>query len=123
MCQKIMEDVRTRQTHMDKQSYMRYKMPHIISPNRYVKDTRPWDSEFETTDSCISCGLCSKVCPVDNIVMIHDKPNFNHNCQRCMACIQYCPKSAFVIEGKAMNKRRYVYPEVSVAELLEFGEK
>lgn len=52
------------------------------------------DQPFIVSDTCISCGLCSQVCPCGNIVMENEKPSFQHHCTQCMACLSYCPKRA-----------------------------
>ncbi len=121
MANKIAIDIKSLKIDIEKPNYLGYKMPTIISPSRYVKDTRPWDSEFSVSEACDGCSICSKVCPVDNITMKSDKPDFKHNCQRCMACVQYCPKSAFIILGKPMNKPKYTHPHVSLTEIIEFN--
>ncbi len=62
---------------------------------------------------CVQCGLCSKLCPVGNIVM-REHPAFLEKCEVCMRCISYCPKGALY--------RRYdgepVYRGVKVEEFL-----
>lgn len=52
------------------------------------------DIPFTISDDCISCGLCTKVCPVGNIVMTEGRPTFCHKCAQCMACVSFCPKRA-----------------------------
>lgn len=52
------------------------------------------DKGFSISADCISCGICSKVCPKKNIEMQDSKPVFLHNCSCCMACVSYCPKKA-----------------------------
>ncbi|MDN5342576.1 EFR1 family ferrodoxin [Oceanotoga sp. DSM 15011] len=44
-------------------------------------------------NECINCGLCSRICPVSNIIK-EDYPKIMDNCQSCMRCISYCPKKA-----------------------------
>lgn len=119
-CKKAADSIRSQKTNTLRDSYMEYLIPRIISPNRYVKDTRPWDKEFEISNSCKGCGTCKKVCPVDNITIKGKRPHFSGNCQRCMACIQFCPKKAYSIEGKSMNKQHYSHPEVSITDLQKF---
>jgi Pyruvate/2-oxoacid:ferredoxin oxidoreductase delta subunit len=52
------------------------------------------DKGFFISNDCISCGVCSKVCPKRNIEMRNGHPVFLHHCSCCMACISYCSKKA-----------------------------
>ena len=52
------------------------------------------DKGFSVSDDCISCGVCSKICPKKNIAMENSRPVFLHNCSCCMACVSFCPKKA-----------------------------
>lgn len=100
-----------------------YVMPKIISPGRYIKDTRLYDREFSIGNNCTACGTCSKACPVNNISMDSGKPRFQQNCQRCTACMHYCPQRSISILGKPMNKRTYRHSQVSNKELFDFHRK
>jgi ferredoxin len=77
------------------------------------------DKNYNVNGDCIGCGICKEVCPVGNIEIISNKPEFKHNCEQCMACIQYCPKSAINYGNKTQNKRRYTNPEISYQELAQ----
>jgi ferredoxin len=46
---------------------------------------------FNVSDACTGCGTCETVCPVANIVMKNKKPSFQHHCEQCMPCVQWCP--------------------------------
>jgi ferredoxin len=113
-------DIKEGKNYVDKESWIGYILPNIISPKKIVQDTRPWDREFSAGEKCNGCGICKKVCPVKNIRLVDNKPEFTHNCQRCMACIQYCPKQAIQYKGKNMNKTRYYHPDISINEISEF---
>ena len=76
------------------------------------------DKHFNVNDKCISCGMCKKICPMDNITMIYGKPNWNGNCVDCMACINICPKEAINIGKFTINKNRYRNPYISSSELI-----
>ena len=58
---------------------------------------------------CNSCGLCEKLCPVNNIKLIK-YPEFLNNCILCMRCFAYCPKEA--ISFKNYRSARYRAAEV-----------
>lgn len=118
--QKVIKDLSNHVTYIEKSKWINFMVPQLISPTKVVKDTRSWDQEFSMGDECTNCGLCAKVCPVDNIQMKDGKPVFSHDCQRCMACIQYCPSQAIYYKEKRMNKRRYHHPKVNASELTEF---
>ncbi len=107
-------------TSVDRGSRMNHYLPRLISPGRYVKDSRPWDREFSVDESCTGCGSCVKACPVGNIHLTEGKPSFSGDCQRCMGCVQFCPGGSIRIRGKAMDKKRYRHRAVSLKELAAF---
>jgi ferredoxin len=47
-----------------------------------------WDSlGFVTDGKCNGCGICQRICPVDNIAMIDNKPAWLDHCEGCFACL------------------------------------
>lgn len=52
---------------------------------------------YKTTDDCISCGLCERICPTKNIEIKDGKPVFKDTCVGCMGCAFSCPKDAIRI--------------------------
>lgn len=67
--------------------------------------------KFYAKDSCISCGKCEKLCPLNNISLKNGKPVWQDNCTHCMACICHCPVSAIEYGGKSKNQPRYICPK------------
>ena len=63
--------------------------------------------KFKVENTCISCGKCEKVCPLNNIKLINNKPVWGNDCTHCMACISYCPVSAIDYGKATKGKRRY----------------
>ncbi|HZK26897.1 MAG TPA: EFR1 family ferrodoxin [Thermoclostridium sp.] len=64
----------------------------VMTP--YLELQKYADYPFTITESCISCGLCARVCPCSNIELQEGKPTFLHHCAQCMACVTSCPKRA-----------------------------
>jgi ferredoxin len=77
------------------------------------------DEGFWTTDACNACGTCEKVCPVKNIHIEDGTPQWQHTCQQCMACIQYCPKEAIQYKKVTQNRKRYRNPHIRVSEIMQ----
>lgn len=75
------------------------------------------DRKFWTDAKCSGCGLCSKVCPAANINMVEGKPVWQHHCQQCLACIQWCPHEALQYGKNTPDYPRYHHPEVKVSDL------
>ena len=76
------------------------------------------DTRFWVTDACNGCGLCAQVCPVANIAMRDGRPVWRHQCEQCLACLQWCPQRA-IQSGKLTQRRgRYHHPEVKVEDLI-----
>ncbi len=85
-----------------------------ISLQKSFSWMRKHHTMFVNEGKCIRCGLCFKLCPVDNIEMI-DYPEFKDACQFCMRCYDFCPTDA--IEMKNMQIRKYT--AVQAEELLK----
>ena len=66
------------------------------------------DEKFIVKDSCTSCGLCKKLCPLGNIEIKNGRPLWLGNCTHCMACICHCPAEAIEYGKKSVGKRRYI---------------
>jgi Pyruvate/2-oxoacid:ferredoxin oxidoreductase delta subunit len=82
---------------------------------------RGLDKNFWVDDKCNSCGVCSKVCPAENIEMVDNKPAWLHQCEQCLACIQWCPQEAIQYGKKTVKYLRYHHPEVVLKDMLEQG--
>lgn len=67
--------------------------------------------KFYADDSCISCGKCVQVCPLDNIRLADGKPVWGKNCTHCMACICRCPAEAIEYGEHSKGLIRYICPE------------
>ena len=67
--------------------------------------------KFSAADTCISCGKCVKVCPLNNIRLEAGKPVWGKNCTHCMACICRCPAEAIEYGKHSKGMPRYVCPK------------
>lgn len=78
-----------------------FKMPSFRKAIKFSKE------------KCIKCGLCAKLCPVDNII-IHEYPVFSSKCQMCMRCLSFCPTNAIYRKKTA----EVFYKAVKVEDLI-----
>lgn len=83
-----------------------------------IEDFREKDSRFNIDSDCISCGVCQKVCRFDNISLVEGKPSWQHRCEQCMACIQWCPHTAINYGSKTQTRKRYHHPMIGVKDIM-----
>jgi MinD superfamily P-loop ATPase len=65
---------------------------------------------------CNGCGVCAKVCSVHNIKIIDKQPEWQHQCEMCFACDEWCPMSAIQHWGRAEGVK-YHHPEVKLSDM------
>ena len=63
--------------------------------------------DFYVKDSCIGCGKCAKLCPLNNIKLVDKKPVWSDQCTHCMACIGNCPVEAIEYGTITQDKEPY----------------
>lgn len=98
---------------------------HLKKMSKEPKDTKLkyyemiplTDKSIFADDKCVGCGTCTKICPVQNIKMIGNRPVWQHHCEMCMACVEWCPTKAIhhwnIAEGKT-----YHHPGVKLSDML-----
>lgn len=69
------------------------------------------DKPFYSEDTCIGCGTCVKVCPLENIELKKGRPVWLGHCQKCMACIHRCPVQALQHGSSTKKRGRYYFSE------------
>ena len=75
------------------------------------------DKNFWTDHKCNGCGICSDVCPANNIKIHEGKPQWQNKCEQCVACMQWCPQKSIQYKKVTINRGRYQHPEIKVKEL------
>jgi len=76
------------------------------------------DRNFWVDEKCNGCGTCRKVCPVGNIELANGKPVWQHHCELCLGCLQWCPQEAIQYRKKTLHRNRYRNPDVTLKDFL-----
>jgi len=77
------------------------------------------DKSFYADDSCNGCGTCEELCPVNNIILNEGIPQWQHRCQQCLACINFCPEKSIQFGSETLQTQRYHHPEISLKEIID----
>jgi ferredoxin len=64
----------------------RYKSLSGMKTDNFEYLIRNADKTLMVGDECNGCGACAKVCPVGNIILNNNRPEWQHNCESCYAC-------------------------------------
>ncbi len=71
-------------------------MRHAMSPSR-----------FGSSDACVGCGACARVCPMMNIILRDRRPSWGDTCAFCLACYHVCPSHAVTYGRVTASHGRY----------------
>lgn len=110
----IVKSIKT-QAHHREGAWLSLFRPVLYNP--WAAKVKMSDRRFWVEESCLSCGACEQVCPVNNIKMGPTKPEWLHHCEECLACLHHCPKQAIQCGKGTKGKPRYRHPEILVAEI------
>ncbi len=76
-----------------------YYNKHLITDRKFWVDA----------SACIQCGLCARLCPVDDIEGLPPRWKHDGSCTNCLACYHHCPQHA--IHWGKMKRGQYVFRE------------
>lgn len=89
-----------------------------------VRDKLDYMTKFKVTSNCTGCGLCTQVCPLDNIQVVDERPIHGTNCTECWACFHWCPQKAMRSNVFGLkNRKRYHNPKVTLMDIKRQGNK
>jgi ferredoxin len=109
--------VSERRPHVEGDPFIRWPLAALMH-NRWLRRLPSLDERFTVTEKCNSCGVCAKVCPVDDIVMEEGRPRWQHHCQQCFGCIHWCPQRAIEAGKKTAARGRYHHPQITVLDVM-----
>ncbi len=89
----------------------------VKSLNEKMNDYSIFALDYSVNSLCNGCGVCIKICPMNNVKMVDQRPVFGGNCARCMACIQWCPMMAINYQDKTERRKRYTHPDIKAVDL------
>lgn len=76
------------------------------------------DNKFFVDERCNGCGICVKICPAQNIHMVAKQPQWQHRCEQCLACLQWCPQVAIQYGKNTAAYARYHHPAIQRTEVM-----
>lgn len=120
--QLISENIKKKQVNISENIFEKVIDRHISVSDTFRDEVNEMDKSFYVTDSCSNCGICEKACPVSNIRLINGVPEWQHKCQLCLACINFCPERAIQFGTDTLKTGRYHHPEILLQEIINQKE-
>jgi len=84
---------------------------------KFREDVNKNDKNFYIDENCNNCGICELICPVNNIILVDGVPTWQHRCQQCLACINFCPERSIQFGKGTLKTQRYHHPDIRIQDI------
>ena len=118
--EKIAEKIRNNQKGSNKQISI---LPLKKWYTSFLEKVNTLDKEYYVDEKCNGCGTCQRICPINNIKIVNEKPEWQHQCILCLGCLHYCPLSAIQYGKYTPGRERYNHPNIKLKELINQSNK
>lgn len=71
----------------------------------FYRKTMGYSDKLKIHSSCIGCGLCTTLCPMNNLSLKNGKAVAGNRCTMCYRCISRCPQKAITLLGDAVHEQ------------------
>lgn len=61
--------------------------------------TRDYSDQLKISDACKGCGLCTRLCPMENLMLENGRAKAGNRCTMCYRCISSCSVQAITLLG------------------------
>ncbi|MFX1496913.1 MAG: EFR1 family ferrodoxin [Promethearchaeota archaeon] len=116
--QSISEMIKQKKDNLNKEILEKIIERNARINKNFRNEVNEMDESYYATENCNGCGICEKVCPVNNIKIINGTPKWHHKCQLCLACMHFCPEQAIQFGNDTLKAGRYHHPEISIQEII-----
>lgn len=76
------------------------------------------------SERCSGCGICTKVCPIGNIVLEKGKAKrLSQICDFCLACVHNCPFHAIELRIDKNPDVRYRHQDITLKDIVNANQQ
>lgn len=115
---KIKRDITDRKKSLNRSIPARLSSPLVSIMHSVQKEEIFHENFYLEKEKCVKCGICKKVCPINNIDMIDGFPKLQNRCIRCGACTHNCPKNAIRYKNEK-SASRFRNATVSLKDIID----
>lgn len=82
-----------------------------------IQTFRSNDQYFSVDESCTKCGICTSVCPRNNLILENNGIKWNNDCELCFGCYNWCPQKSIHHQNEENSYKFVHHDDISLKEM------